>query len=102
MFSAALQHIKLGDWLTLLLGSICVVLLALKLWSGDLADKAIIRGGGKILSVVPLSHDQQIEVPGPLGISIIAIQNRKARIASDPSPRQYRSEEHTSELQSLR
>lgn len=89
MFSAALQHIKLGDWLTLLLGSICVVLLALKLWSGDLADKAIIRGGGKILSVVPLSHDQQIEVPGPLGISIIAIQNRRARIASDPSPRQY-------------
>ena len=89
MFSAALQHIKLGDWLTLLLGSICVVLLTFKLWSGDLADKAIIRGGGKILSVVPLSRDQQIEVPGPLGISIIAIQNHKARIASDPSPRQY-------------
>jgi hypothetical protein len=89
MFSAALQHIKLGDWLTLLLGSICVVLLTFKLWSDDLADKAIIRGGGKILSVVPLSRDQQIEVPGPLGISIIAIQNHKARIASDPSPRQY-------------
>jgi hypothetical protein len=89
MFNAVLQHIKLGDWLTLLLGSVCVVLLVLKLWSGDLADKAIIRGGGKILTIVPLSRDQQIEVPGPLGISIIAIQNRKARIASDPSPRQY-------------
>jgi hypothetical protein len=89
MFSAALQHIKIGDWLTLLLGSMFVVLLALKFWSGDLADKAVIRGGGKIFSVVPLSRDQQIEVPGPLGISIITIQNRKARIASDPSPRQY-------------
>lgn len=89
MFSAALQHIKIGDWLTLLLGSIFVMLLALKFWSGDLADKAVIRGGGKIFSVVPLSRDQQIEVPGPLGISIISIQNRKARIASDPSPRQY-------------
>jgi hypothetical protein len=89
MFSAALQHIKIGDWLTLLLGSIFVMLLALKFWSGDLADKAVIRGGGKIFSVVPLSRDQQIEVPGPLGISIITIQNRKARIASDPSPRQY-------------
>ena len=89
MFSTTLQHIKLGDWLTLLLGSIFVVLLTLKLWSGDLADKAIIRGGGKIFREVPLSRDQKIEVPGPLGISLIDIQNRKARIASDPSPRQY-------------
>jgi len=85
----ALQHIKSGDWLTLLLGSIFVVLLALKLWSSDLADKAIIRSGGKIFSVVPLSRDQQIEVRGPLGISIISIQQRKARITSDPGPRQY-------------
>ena len=89
MFSVTLQHIKLGDWLTLLLGSIFVVLLAFKLWSGDLADKAIIRGGGKIFREVPLSRNQQIEVPGPLGISLVDIQNRKVRIASDPGPRQY-------------
>ena len=89
MFSAALQHIKPGDWLTLLLGSMFVMLLTLKLWSGDLADKAIIRSGGKIFREVALSRNQQIEVRGPLGISIITIQNRKARIASDPSPRQY-------------
>ena len=89
MYSAALQHIKLGDWLTLLLGGIFVVLLTFKLWSGDLADKAIIRSGGKIFKEVTLSRDQQIEVPGPLGVSVITIQNRKARIASDPSPRQY-------------
>lgn len=89
MHITALQHIKPGDWLTLLLGSACVVLLALKLWSGDVADKAIIRSSGKIFREVTLARDQQIEVPGPLGVSIIAIQNRKARIASDPSPRQY-------------
>ena len=84
-----LQFLKAGDWLTLLLGGICVALLAFKLWSGDIADKAVIRSGGKIFREVPLSQDQQIEVPGPLGISVISIQNRKARIASDPSPRQY-------------
>ena len=89
MYKQAMQHLKLGDWLTLMLGGIFVVLLTLKLWSGDLADKAIIRSGGKIFKEVPLSRDQQIEVPGPLGITIISIQNRKARIASDPSPRQY-------------
>ena len=89
MSIAPLQHIKPGDWLTLLLGSIFVAMLTLALWSGDLADKAIIRSGGKIFSVVPLSRDQQIEVRGPLGVSIIRIQQRKARIASDPGPRQY-------------
>ncbi|MDD2722076.1 MAG: NusG domain II-containing protein [Gallionella sp.] len=86
---AATQNIRPGDWLTMLLGACCVVLLALHLWSGELADKAVIRSGGKIFQTVPLSHNQHIEVPGPLGISLIIIENRKARIASDPSPRQY-------------
>jgi hypothetical protein len=87
--AAILPHLKAGDWLTLLLGSIFVALLTLRLWSGDIADKAVIRSGGKIFREVPLSSDQRIEVPGPLGVSVISIQNRKARIASDPSPRQY-------------
>ena len=87
--AAILPHLRPGDWLTLLLGGASVVLLALNLWNGGLADKAIIRSGGKIFREVPLSHDQQIEVPGPLGTSVITIQGRKARIASDPSPRQY-------------
>jgi hypothetical protein len=89
MYKQAMLHLKPGDWLTLMLGGIFVVLLTLKLWNGDLADKAIIRSGGKIFKEVALSRDQQIEVPGPLGTTIISIQNRKARIASDPSPRQY-------------
>jgi hypothetical protein len=83
------RHIKIGDWLTLLSGSICVLLLTLTLWGGDLADKAIIRSGGKIFREIPLSHDQKIEVRGPLGISVIDIRQRKVRIASDPGPRQY-------------
>jgi len=89
MYASALQQIKLGDWLTLLLGSIFIALLAHKLWGGDLADKAIIRSGGKIFREVSLSLDQQIDVSGPLGISRISIRKRKARISSDPSPRQY-------------
>ena len=89
MRSASLSHIKSGDWLTIILGSIGVLLITIELWGGELADKAIIRSGGKIYREVPLSRDQRIEVPGLLGISIINIKQRKARIASDPSPRQY-------------
>jgi hypothetical protein len=88
-YPAGLKYLKPGDWLLVLLGSIAVVLLTMKLWSGDLADQAVIRSGGKVFRVVPLSSDQQIAVPGPLGTSIITIEKRRARISSDPSPRQY-------------
>ena len=84
-----LRYIKTGDWLTLLLGSVGVVWLIATLWSGERADKAVIRSGGKVFRVVSLSRNQNIEVFGPLGISVIAIKDRRARIASDPSPRQY-------------
>lgn len=61
----------------------------MELWSGELAETAIIRSGGKIFRVVPLSRDQRIEVPGALGTSVITIEKRRARVSSDPSPRQY-------------
>jgi hypothetical protein len=82
-------YIKLGDWLIVTCGGIAVVLLSLKLWSGDPAESAVIRSGGKIFSTVSLAKDQQIAVPGPLGTSIITIEQHRARISSDPSPRQY-------------
>ena len=84
-----LAHIRIGDWITLLLGLLLTGWLATTLWQNGTADKVIIRSGGKIFREVPLSRDQIIEVPGPLGLSQIAIHNRQARIAADPSPRQY-------------
>jgi len=84
-----LVYLKAGDYLVMLSGCLLTAFLALTLWQGGAADKAVIRSGGKVFSVAPLSRDQLIEVPGPLGISRIAIHNRQARIAADPSPRQY-------------
>ncbi len=84
-----LAHLKLGDSLILVLGCLFTVWLAATVWQGGVADKAIIRSGGKIFKEVTLAHDSEISVPGPLGTSIIAIKNHQARIASDPSPRQY-------------
>ena len=86
---SALRHIKPGDYLTLLTGILCTIWITVAVWSGGAADKAIIRSGGKVFREVPLSRDQQIEVPGPLGTSVITIEKNRARITSDPSPRQY-------------
>lgn len=72
-----------------MLGGVCVIWLTFSLWTGELAEKAVIRSGGKIFREVSLARDQRIEVPGPLGVSIIAIEHRRVRIASDPGPRQY-------------
>jgi len=83
------SHIKPGDWLTILCGALLIVWLALTLWQGGAADKAIIRSGGKIFREVALNLDQTVTVPGPLCVSTIAIHNLQARIAADPSPRQY-------------
>jgi hypothetical protein len=86
---SAFRHIKPGDYLTLIFGGLCTIWITVSIWSGGPADKALIRSGGKVFLEVPLSRDQQIEVPGPLGTSIITIEKRRARITSDPSPRQY-------------
>ncbi len=86
---AALHHLKPGDYLTLLAGVVFSVWISVIAWSGGPADTVVIRSGGKIFREVPLSRDQQIEVPGPLGTSVITIEKRRARISSDPSPRQY-------------
>jgi len=83
------SHIKPGDYLTLLGGVAFTIWVTVAVWSGGIADTALIRSGGKVFKEVPLSRDQQIEVPGPLGVSIITIEKRRARISSDPSPRQY-------------
>ncbi len=83
------RHIRPGDYLTLLAGMLFTVWISVTVWSGGVADTVLIRSGGKVFKEAPLSRDQQIEVPGPLGVSIITIEKRRARISSDPSPRQY-------------
>ncbi len=86
---AVFRHIKSGDWLTICVRCFVVVLLTLELWNGGLADKVVIKSRGKLFREVSLSRNQRIEVPGAMGISLVAIENRKVRIASDPGPRQY-------------
>jgi len=84
-----MQHIRSGDWLIILAGAIFTVWLVGSVWFNGAADKAVIRSGGKIFRELSLSRDLELDVPGPLGFSKILIHNHQARIASDPSLRQY-------------
>lgn len=83
------RYLRPGDWLTLAAGAAVTVWLFTVLWHSDRADRAIVRAGGKVVGVYPLSENRTVTVPGPLGTSRIAILERRARVEQDPSPRQY-------------
>lgn len=78
-----------GDWLIIGLAAALVGLSIPMFWQGGLADRAIIRQEGQIFADIDLKARKQIEVPGPLGTTLIAVEPGRARVVSDPGPRQY-------------
>ncbi|WP_153132284.1 NusG domain II-containing protein [Dechloromonas hortensis] len=84
-----LSLIRPGDWLMMLAGLATVGGSIPIFWQGGLADRAIIRQEGKVFAEVDLRSRKQFEVGGPLGTTLIAVEPGRARIVSDPGPRQY-------------
>ncbi len=79
--------LRAGDWLVLGLG---LALLGL-LWSrqaGSLEGRVVVRLDGRVFQEASLRLNRDIRVPGPLGPSLVRIQNGRVRVAADPSPRQ--------------
>ncbi|BCL77225.1 hypothetical protein JHS3_29610 [Jeongeupia sp. HS-3] len=58
-------------------------------WQGGRAAQVRVYQGGKLFAQVDLAATRTLVVPGPLGDTVIEIAAGKARIAADPSPRQY-------------
>jgi hypothetical protein len=78
-----------GDWGVAVLGAIlCAVSFPLA-WRHGQADKVIVRRGGELFAELDLSRDRRLEVPGPLGVTTVAVEGARARVVSDPGPRQY-------------
>jgi hypothetical protein len=86
---AILANLRAGDYWVFMAGLLLTLFFASACWRTDAADRVTIRSGGKIFGVIPLSRDQTIDVPGPLGISRVNIHNRQVRVALDPGSHQY-------------
>ena len=84
-----LALLRPGDWLVVLGGALLVGLSVPIFWQGGLADRAIIRQEGRVFAEVDLRTKRQLEVAGPLGVTLIAVEPGRARVVSDPGPRQY-------------
>ena len=87
--TAFLRFIKPGDWAVLLACAAGIAALAPIAFSGGAAEKAVVRRDGVVVAELPLTQARRIEVAGALGTSVIEVQPGRARVASDPGPRQY-------------
>lgn len=83
------ELLRPGDFATIALAAVICVGSVVLLWNGGAPDKVVVRAGGQVVAEASLSREQFIEVNGPLGVSRIEIQPGRARVASDPGPRQY-------------
>lgn len=78
-----------GDWLLLFASALFVGFSFPLFWQGGAGERAIIRQEGRIFAEVELRARRELTVAGPLGLTRIAIEPGRARIVSDPGPRQY-------------
>ncbi|MDR0702041.1 MAG: NusG domain II-containing protein [Azoarcus sp.] len=78
-----------GDYAVVAAGIALCVYAGFSLWRGGAPEGLIVRAGGEIFAEADLSRARRIAVPGPLGTTVIEIEPGRARIATDPGPRQY-------------
>lgn len=87
---AWLKFLRPGDWLLIATAALAVSTSFPLLWqAGGKGEKAIIRLDGQIFAEVALNKSREILVPGPLGPTHIQVEVGRARVATDPGPRQY-------------
>jgi hypothetical protein len=87
--SSALALFRPGDWLVLLTAFVvCLLAFPLARRSG-VAEKAIIRQGGRVFAEIDLSRASRVKVPGPIGTTTVVVEDGRARVLSDPGIQQY-------------
>lgn len=78
-----------GDALVLLAGIAGWLTLSVSLWQSGPAAQAQVRRDGQLVAAYPLNEPRTVSVDGPLGPTVIRIESGRARVMSDPGPRQY-------------
>ena len=87
----SLQNQKplIGDWLVIAVSIVAVIVLFQQFWSFAPASHLKIRQGSKVVGIYDLSQTREVHIKGPIGESIIVINNGQARFKQSPCPNQY-------------
>lgn len=78
-----------GDVLVLLVGIAGWITLSVSLWQSGPAAQAQVRRDGQLIAAYALNEPRTVSVDGALGPTVIRIESGRARVMSDPGPRQY-------------
>jgi len=79
----------LGDWLVMAASIFAVTVMFQQFWSLAPASQLKIRQGNKVVGIYDLSQTRELHIKGPIGESIIVINNGQARFKQSPCPNQY-------------
>ncbi len=80
--------LRRGDYVVLALALAVIAASIAWLRSAGAPTHAVVRVGGAVVGEYPLNAPRRVEVTGTLGVSVIEIAPGRARVLSDPSPRQ--------------
>ena len=79
----------LGDWLVIIASLIMVVTMFQQFWGFEHASKLKIRQGNKIIGTFDLNQKRELHIHGPLGDTLIVIDQGKVRFKQSPCNNQY-------------
>lgn len=78
-----------GDWLVIAVSLIAVILMFQQFWQVEQASKLKIRLGDKVVGTYDLNQTKELNINGPIGKSIISINQGKVRFKQSPCHNQY-------------
>lgn len=84
-----LALLRPGDYLVVSAAVGATILAGTTLWSSDKPTVAVVRAAGQEVARLPLDRASDFTVRGPIGLTHVEVQPGRARVASDPGPRQY-------------
>ena len=79
----------LGDWLVIVASCIAIIFMFQQFWSMVPASKLKIRQGNQVFGTYDLNQVRELKIIGPMGESLISINQGKVRFKQSPCHNQY-------------
>lgn len=79
----------MGDWLIIAGSVLAVIFMFQQFWSFEHASKLKIRQGNQIIGTYDLNQTRELHIKGPIGESLVSINQGKVRFKKSPCRNQY-------------